>query len=204
MTFQTFKCQLQSVLEAVMANPLLHSHWLNTLSYWENCGARKLSACQHPTKVKEEMLKHAAEEFRHAHYLKQQQKRLGAADLPDYRLSSLLGGIRTYQYLDRLDIAICRILLEKGYEQRDRGALGYLLITYAIERRAEEVYSLYHDALKHTRSPVRVQSILLEEKEHLAEITEELSDWPEAAPLCEKACKSEAYLFNLVMAMFIV
>lgn len=201
MTFQTFECQLQSVLEAVIGNPLLHSRWLNTLSYWENCGARKLSACQHPTKVKEEMLKHAAEEFRHAHYLKQQQKRLGAADLPDYSLSSLLGGIKTYHYLDRLDTAICRILLEKGYEQHDRGALSYLLVTYAVERRAEEVYALYHDALRLARSPVRIQSILLEEKEHLAEITEELSHWPEAPLLCSKACQLESNLFELVIQL---
>ena len=49
-----------------------HAKWLNTLSFLENCGARKIAACEHPTLVKEEMLKHAAEEFRHAHHLKRQ------------------------------------------------------------------------------------------------------------------------------------
>lgn len=190
MTFRSFENQLFDFLENLLSDPLQHSRWLNTLSFWENCGARKLAACQHPTKVKEEMLKHAAEEFRHAHFLKQQIHRLEAPYPYDYCLSSLLGGMAGYHYLDRLDIGISRLLGEKGCGKD----LNYLLVTYAIERRAEEVYALYHEVLKEARSPIRIYSILLEEKEHLAEITEELSAWPDALLLCAEACQIEAKL----------
>jgi hypothetical protein len=38
----------------------------------ENAGARKISKCEHPTLVTQIQLKHAAEEHRHAYYLKKQ------------------------------------------------------------------------------------------------------------------------------------
>ena len=64
--------EFTSLLRLVIAHPDLHAKWLNTLSFLENCGARKIAMCEHKTLVKEEMLKHAAEEFRHAHDLKKQ------------------------------------------------------------------------------------------------------------------------------------
>ena len=188
--------ELQINFERICADPIQHSRWLNTLSFWENCGARKLAACQHPTKVKEEMLKHAAEEFRHAHYFKRQIHRLQAPYLTGYDLPSLIGGIRAYHYLDYLDIAISRLLYVEGYAGQERYALSYLLVTYAIEKRAEEVYTQYHDRLKQTRSPIRVYPILVEEKEHLAEIIEELSQWPNAASLSSQACCLETKIFS--------
>jgi hypothetical protein len=196
MSFYSFAEELHSILVMIVADPCLHSRWLNTLSYWENCGARKLAACEHPTKVKEEMLKHAAEEFRHAHYLKRQMHRLDVPFLDDYCLSSLLGGRDTWHYLQRLDIAICRLLKQKYKQDKELRALAYLLVTYVIECRAEEVYSLYDGILKQVKSPIRVHSILLEEKEHLAEIAEELFQWSPAHIACREACEYEATLFQ--------
>lgn len=190
MTFTSFATYLQPFLARLMVDPTSHSLWLNTLSFWENCGARKLAACQHPTKVKEEMLKHAAEEFRHAHILKQQIHRLKIHTPENYALSSLLGGIYAYHYLNRLDVGISRML------GQERNALSYLLVTYAIEKRAEEVYSLYHAALRQSRSPIRIYSILLEEREHLAEIEEEICLWSDAALLCAESCQIEGKLFK--------
>jgi hypothetical protein len=65
----------------------------------ENCGARKIARCEHPTRVKEEMLKHAAEEFRHAHYLKQQIRKISGEDFDTYQLDKLLGGMLSLHYL---------------------------------------------------------------------------------------------------------
>ena len=96
--------------------------------------------------------------------LKQQIHRLKVPYLHDYRLSFLIGGMHAYHYMDRLDIAICRLLREKGYEKNDRSSLSYLLVTYAIEKRAEDVYSSYDHVLKQAQSPVRITSILLEER----------------------------------------
>ena len=61
----SFSQRLSQLLDAIIPSPDLHAAWLNTLSYLENSGARLIAACEHPTGVKEEMLKHAAEEFRH-------------------------------------------------------------------------------------------------------------------------------------------
>ena len=64
--------QLASVLENIVNDNLLHSKWLNTLSYMENAGAKKISASEHKEEVTLLILKHAAEEHRHAYYLKKQ------------------------------------------------------------------------------------------------------------------------------------
>ena len=56
----SFADQIRQLIITIIAAPELHAKWLNTLSYLENCGARKIAACEHPTLVKEEMLKHAA------------------------------------------------------------------------------------------------------------------------------------------------
>ena len=65
--FVSFEKELKELIGSIVKSSSLHGLWINTLSYLENCGARMIAACEHPTLVKEEMLKHAAEEFRHAH-----------------------------------------------------------------------------------------------------------------------------------------
>lgn len=59
----------QLLLEIVSDNDK-HGRWLNTLSLMENSGARKISASEHKKEVTLIILKHAAEEHRHAYYLK--------------------------------------------------------------------------------------------------------------------------------------
>ncbi|MFN0064853.1 MAG: hypothetical protein ACKVOH_01315, partial [Chlamydiales bacterium] len=72
----------------------------------------------------------------------------------------------------------------------------YLLVTYAIELRAGELYPIYQAALKHSQSKVQVQSILIEEKEHLREMEEELNCIPASPGYIEIICKFEAVLFD--------
>jgi bacterioferritin (cytochrome b1) len=63
---------MQKIIEAIIRNNEIHAKWLNTLSFMENAGARKISACEDPVTVDLIQLKHAAEEHRHAYYLKKQ------------------------------------------------------------------------------------------------------------------------------------
>lgn len=165
---------MEDLIPRIIASPKLHLRWLNTLSYLENCGARKLAAYEHATLVKEEMLKHAAEEFRHAYILKKQMLRLGEI-LPTYQRHYLLGGWETIHYLNKLELAICR-LLEDSHR-----SMAYLLITYAIEKRAEKVYPLYESHLRKENSPICIKSILLEEQGHLRETEEELALYKESS-----------------------
>jgi hypothetical protein len=194
-SFISFKKEMERFLNAIVQNPILHGLWLNTLSYLENCGARKIASCEHPTAVKEEMLKHASEEFRHAFYLKKQLSRIDQS-YEDYRRSSLLGGWAAYHYLNALDLAVSRYLRILQLDSLEIKQLAYLLVTYAIELRAAELYPVYHTILKSHASKIKVQSIVFEEQEHLQEMEEELSHIP-AAPLYVKSvCEFEAHLFE--------
>lgn len=181
------------LLRKIISNPLMHAKWLNTLSYMENCGARKIAGCEHPTKVKEEMLKHAAEEFRHAYYLKQQINKVWEAPMDNYAINSMLGGYRSMHYLHLLDIMTSRYLrFEHCLSGSNLKEVSYLLVTYAIEMRAGELYPLYHLILKETNSKVHVKSIVLEEEEHLADMIREISKLPYANTLKEKVCHFES------------
>jgi hypothetical protein len=192
----SFEKEIRELIDPIVKDSFLHGLWINTLSYLENCGARMIAACEHPTLVKEEILKHAAEEFRHAFYLKQQLARIGEC-YPDYQRASLLGGWAGVHYLNRLNLQTSRYLQSLGLARAHIKQLAYLLVTYAIELRAGELYLIYQSALKQSQSKVQVQSILLEEKEHLQEMEEELSRTAGSSIYVETVCGFEAILFNL-------
>jgi hypothetical protein len=163
--FYSLSKRFQAILSGYLSDPLSHAKWLNTLSYLENCGARKIARSEHPQDVSKQMLKHAAEEFRHAFYLKQQITTKLGFSLPSYQLTAIWGGIETLRYLDRLETRICHIVNPSHSRQS-----VYFLVTYAIELRASEVYPLYQNFLTQMQSSVSVRSILLEEKGHLEEM----------------------------------
>lgn len=177
-TFTPFAKLLHSLIEKIISSEDLHARWINTLSFLENCGARKIAACEHPNLVKKEMLKHAAEEFRHAHYLKSQIKRISQKPFENYSLNTILGGLTTRRYLDYLDIKTSCYLKSLGLNAKEIKEASYLLVTYAIELRAGELYAIYDKILKEKGSKITVKSIILEEGEHLNEMTEALKSYP--------------------------
>lgn len=192
--FISFEKPIKKLLSAIVAVPCLHAKWLNTLSFLENCGARKIAACEHPTLVKEAMLRHAAEEFRHAHHLKRQMAKIAWDPLPDYTSTHILGGLSTLHYLRALDLKTCCYLKKRGLTKAAIKEAAYLLVTYAIELRAGELYPLYDQALRHIRSSVTVRAIILEEKEHLEEMQEELRQLPLGLFYAEQIAQFEGQL----------
>lgn len=183
-------------LEQIVSNPELHARWLNTLSYLENCGAKLIAGCEHPTMVPKEVLKHAAEEFRHAYFLKAQIEKICSNTLKTYQLDELLGSYPAKHYLYRLNTRISRFLkCNKGIDGRQLKEYGYLLVTYAIEVRAEELYPLYQHLLKEKGAPISVLSIIREEEHHLKEISDELKRTP-AIAWTDEICKIEKELFD--------
>lgn len=190
----SFAKLLKPLLTHIVNSPPLHAKWLNTLSFLENCGARKIAACEHPTLVKEEMLKHAAEEFRHAHHLKRQIERVSSDSLNTYALSYMLGETATLHYLIALDVKASRYLKTLGLSKSSIKEAAYLLVTYAIELRAEELYPIYDEVLRKAGSRVAVKSILLEEKEHLREMKEGLEKLPSGFVHAEHICAIESEL----------
>jgi hypothetical protein len=190
--------QLQSLLNTIVTNDTLHARWLNTLSLMENTGARKISASEDPLTVTYIILKHAAEEHRHAFYLKKQIEKFPGAECPTYAGQYLLAPAYSKYYLNQLDVQVCRYLKStlklSGAKLR---FAAYLLVTYAIEVRADELYPIYQDVLDAKKSKVNVKSIILEEEGHLEEMINQLQhfspDWQKHADI---AVDIETSLFN--------
>ncbi|MCX2574254.1 hypothetical protein [Pedobacter sandarakinus] len=189
---------LNSILKTIVDDNILHAKWLNTLSYMENAGAKKISASEHKENVNLIILKHAAEEHRHAYYLKKQISKIGEGLCKTYTNDELLSPNQTKYYLHALDIAVCRYLKANfnltGYELK---FAAYLFVTYAIEVRADELYPVYQVVLDSAKSKVNVKSIILEEEGHLEEMINQLvgfsSDWETHAA---EVIKIEHHLFE--------
>lgn len=164
----------------------------------ENTGARKISASEDPVTVTYIILKHAAEEHRHAFYLKKQIEKVGAALCPTYADEYLVASSHSKYYLNMLDVEVCRYLKKTlqltGKELR---FAAYLLVTYAIEVRADELYPVYQDALDKAGSKINVKSIILEEEGHLEEMINQLQQFSPAWQLhADKAVAMETQLFD--------
>jgi hypothetical protein len=190
--------ELSTILPTIIADKQLHARWLNTLSLMENTGARKISASEDPTTVTYIILKHAAEEHRHAFYLKKQIEKTEEGLCPTYAGEYLLAPAYSKYYLNQLDIDVCRYLKsELKLTGRGLRFAAYLLVTYAIEVRADELYPVYQDALDNAGSKVNVKSIILEEEGHLEEMINQLHhfspDWQSHA---QKAVDMETRLFK--------
>ncbi|PSK91098.1 hypothetical protein [Taibaiella chishuiensis] len=184
-------------LTHIVADDELHARWLNTLSLMENTGARKISRYEHPVHTNITVLKHAAEEARHAYYLKKQIGKLGEGLCPDYSFDSLLAPVQSHHYLRQLDLQACRYLYGKGYSGRSLHDGAYILVTYAIEVRADELYGVYQEVLNQAGSRVNVKSIILEEAGHLEEMTRMLEQFsPDWAGIAADICTLEHLLFE--------
>jgi rubrerythrin len=167
------KKAFEQFLRNVIADPETHARWLNTLSMMENTGAKKISRCQHPVFVTETILKHSAEESRHGYYLKKQISRVLENACPTYEPKFLLAPEKSYHYLIRLDIAVCRFLKKEFQIAGEKlKYAAYLLVTFAIEVRADDLYPVYQEALQDVGSKVNVKSIIAEETGHLEEMNQ--------------------------------
>lgn len=172
--------EFYNLLEKVVQHNETHAKWLNTLSFMENAGARKISACEHPTEVSLIQLKHAAEEHRHAYYLKKQILKISSEYCTTYNNTELLASVATRQYLHSLDIKACKYLQQAfQLKKEELKYAAYLFVTYAIEVRADELYPVYQEILTKTSSKIMVKSIILEEEGHLEEMINQLDEFSE-------------------------
>jgi hypothetical protein len=190
--------EFNKLLSTIINNDQLHARWLNTLSLMENTGARKISACEDTETVTYIILKHAAEEHRHAFYLKKQIEKVKSANCPTYNSDYLIAPKSSKYYLNQLDVDVCRYLKrELGLSGRKLRFAAYLLVTYAIEVRADELYPVYQEELDKTASKVNVKSIILEEEGHLEEMINQLKTFsPDWQLHADKAVEMETRLFN--------
>ena len=173
---------LESLLIQIVSDDLVHAKFLNTLSLQENIGARKISASESMETTSCMVLKHAAEEHRHAFYLKKQMERLTPGGCPTYQPDYLLAPFSSKYYLNKLDLETSRYLRNTlFFNGAELKFAAYLLVTYAIELRADLLYPIYQKVLHMEGSRVSVRSIILEEQGHLEEMIVQLKtfslDW---------------------------
>lgn len=190
--------ELNNILSNIIADNERHARWLNTLSLMENTGARKISASEDPVTVTYIILKHAAEEHRHAFYLKKQIEKTGRELCPTYADKYLVAPAYSKYYLNMLDVEVCRYLKKELHlSGRELKFAAYLLVTYAIEVRADELYPVYQDALDNAGSKINVKSIILEEEGHLEEMINQLQKFsPEWQLHANKAVELETVLYK--------
>src|ERR1700754_2656794 len=119
--------EFNKLLSTIISNNQLHARWLNTLSLMENTGARKISASEDPVDVTYIILKHAAEEHRHAFYLKKQIGKISDTLCPTYAAEYLLAPAYSKYYLNQLDVQVCRYLKnEMNLNGKDLRFAAYL------------------------------------------------------------------------------
>lgn len=182
---------LYALFKNIVADDKIHAKFLNTLSLLENTGARKISASEDMEVVTLMMLKHAAEEHRHAFYLKKQIQKLRVESCQTYSKTDLLAPQSSLQYLNRLDVHTSKYLKNiLGLSGSRLRFAAYLLVTYAIELRADQLYPIYQKVLHTALSKVSVKSIIFEEQGHLEEMVSQLkefsSNWQEHARKIQK------------------
>ena len=190
--------QFKDLVSKIVVNDEWHAKWLNSLSMMENTGARKISHYEDPVHTNITELKHAAEEARHAYYLKKLIGKLKGAQCPDYSHEYLLAPVESHQYLNMLDVQACRYLRDElALSGRPLKFGAYLMVTYSIEVRADMLYGIYQESLTEAGSKVNVKSIIAEEEGHLTEMRRMLAmfrpDWEKHAKC---VCKIEHKLFD--------
>jgi bacterioferritin (cytochrome b1) len=188
---------LAEKLSNIVRDPYAHAKFLNTLAFMENAGARKISKFEHKTSVSLLILKHAAEEHRHAYYLKKQIGKLGQLGFESFEDRFLIAPQESRYYLDLLDVHVCKYVKThfglSGYALK---WAAYLFVTYAIEVRADELYPIYQKILQATDSKIHVKSIIVEEEGHLEEMISQLQSFtPNWEIHAQAAIQLESALF---------
>ena len=166
------KC-LAKLLPIIVNNPDLHAKWLNTLSFLEYIGFRKIVKSQIAEQLDLETLGHAVEEGRHALLLKKRAVKTGGLNFKTYSAESLLCGTAAEAYFQSLDRA-CSDQLGVDMAPEKSTRLTYLYVTWLVELRALSVYGLYQEALAATGASPPLNGLLAEEDQHLTSVAQEL------------------------------
>ena len=156
------------ILETVTNNKKLHARFLNTLSYLEYIGSRKMLKSLPAEILNKSFLDHINEEVRHSLFLKNLAEKLEKASL-GFKKQELIAGDSASHYFQEVDHYSLRFSFSNS-----NPILNYLYTTYAIEQRALIFYSLYNDILKKKSFPFSMQSILNDEAEHLDHVLKKI------------------------------
>ena len=153
-----------SFLDLILDNQEHHAKFLNTLSFLEYIGARKIFKGRNETSVDLETLVHMSEEIRHALLFKRLSMKVCSQDR-SYNEDGVFCFEVTRRYIGKLD-NYCEKLVGKDD--------CYALVSYVIEQRAVSFYRYYSRQLKKKGEGFTLKSLLLEEERHLLEMEEKI------------------------------
>lgn len=159
-------------LSIIIENPDLHARWLNTFSFLEYIGFRKIVKSQIAESLSAETLSHAVEEGRHALRLKRLALKIGGPKFNSYASHTLLCGETAKAYFQNLD-RYCEASFSEAPEEI-KARSTYLYVTWLVEIRAIEIYQQYQMALQNLGLPLVLQGLLKEEEGHLQYVQDEL------------------------------
>ncbi len=162
------EAKLLDLLNRIADDRAVHARWLNTLSFLEFMGTRKIARSMHGRRADRLALKHLAEEARHAHFFKRSIERIAPELDPGFALPELLAGFSAARYFHGLDAMVNRELADENPAVAPE--LCYLYVTTLIEERAGWIYPAYDAVLGERELPVRLGGVILEEEQHLADM----------------------------------
>jgi hypothetical protein len=147
-------------LISLCAERSLHARFLNMLSLLEHIGSRKIMTSRAMREGKHDMLKHLAEEGRHAFFFKRAAERMAHRPL-DYSPPHTMARAGAKLYMGRLDAKIAHVL------GKAEPALPYLYMSLIVELRAVWLYRRYQIVLMEQKVGLTLKSIVAEEELHL-------------------------------------
>lgn len=161
----TQEMRVRSFLASVLEKPEREWRLLNTLSLLEHIGSRKiLQSHLRVVGVCGGVLKHLAEETRHAAFLKKAAETIAGRSL-GFSPAELLGYQYVRSYLDRLDALITREVSRPN---------AYSNMSYVIEVRALWFYTLYHEVSAALGRAPNLKGLIAEERRHLDQMAERI------------------------------
>lgn len=166
---------LAALMDRVVRDPDVHARWLNTLSYLEYIGFRKIVKSQDARMMTQATLLHANEEGRHALLLKSQSMKVGGERFDSYLPELLLCGEDAEAYFQSVDAGAEKLLSEIASDEK-LTRLTYFAVTWLVEVRALEVYGIYTSALKGIGLASPLTGLLKEEERHLRDVNAEMAN----------------------------
>jgi hypothetical protein len=182
----------KSFLDRLCASPSDHIRFLNMLSLLEHMGSRKIMLSQMNKTLTLEILKHIAEETRHAFFFKRHAEKLAGEMLNGYENDNTMCATAAKMYFGRLDATISRETAAETHPEAP-----YLWVSLIIELRACWVYHMYQDALQKNKVNISLKSVIAEEDLHMADMYARLTEiGAVSTERLQRLCQLETDLFK--------
>lgn len=165
--------RLAALMPIVIKDDKLHARWLNTFSYLEYVGFRKIIKSQRADMLSRAFLNHALEEGGHAFLLKNMAVKVGGKAFDYYTPETMLCPEAASAYFQTLDHGCDEKFA--ALPDLERSTIVYHYVTWLIERRALDVYGRYKDVLGTSPLAEQLDDLLGEEIGHLRQVEASLA-----------------------------